>query len=281
MFQQREGFYDLPVEVPCGKCRGCLLERSRQWAVRCTHEASLWRKNVFVTLTYSSANVAKTEAGLFTLRPGDFVLFMKRLRKRRVAGVRFLQSGEYGSLGRPHHHALLFNCDFPDKVFLGKSKRGVLFRSKELEELWPLGYSSIGEVTFESAAYVARYTLKKFGCGSGGGGSRVGSEVAGEALSREPEYMTMSRRPGIGAGWFEKYGSDCFPSDELVVRGGKRMRPPRFYLERLAEGEREEVKRKRVAAAGLQDGDEVWRRRGADARLVHRRVDDYLRRSMK
>ena len=41
------------LKVPCGQCIGCRLERSRQWAIRCMHEASLHDKNCFITLTFS------------------------------------------------------------------------------------------------------------------------------------------------------------------------------------------------------------------------------------
>lgn len=217
------------VEVPCGKCEGCLLDRSQEWATRCEQEASLWKENVFVTLTYS-ADCLPVVGGVPTLRPSDFVLFMKRLRKEKGPGVRFLQAGEYGKLGRPHHHALLFNCGFSDREML-RSRPGLssLFRSKQLERLWPYGYSSIGEVTHESAAYVARYTVKKFVEPCAGLGEGDSQGVRGSAEARVPEYMTMSLKPGIGAGWFERFKGDVFPLDEIVIRGGRKVRPPRYY----------------------------------------------------
>lgn len=169
--------------------------------------------------------VSATDGGsLPTLRPDDFVLFMKRLRKSRGPGVRFLQAGEYGSLGRPHHHAVLFNCDFPDMRFFRTTPSGAtLFVSEELGELWPHGFVSVGSVTFESAAYVARYTLKKVG----------GDLAAVHYRGRHPEYLTMSRRPGIGSGWYQKFWRDMFPADRLVIRNGQLSKPPRFYEERF------------------------------------------------
>jgi len=213
VFDARLAFRDLPVTVACGKCSGCRLERARQWAVRCMHEASLYPENVFVTLTYKRV----PEGG--SLRPRDFVLFMKRLRKSRAGGIRFLQSGEYGALGRPHHHALLFNCCFPDSVFFGESSSGEeMFVSEELERLWGKGFCTASDVTFQSAGYVARYTIKK---------------VAEETLQgRRPEYMTMSRREGIGSGWIRKYESDVYPRDEVIV-SGKACKPPRFYDDKV------------------------------------------------
>lgn len=66
-----------PIEIPCGQCIGCRLERSRQWAMRCVHEASLHDDNCFVTLTYNDQHIP-SDAGL---RHRDYQLFMKRLRK--------------------------------------------------------------------------------------------------------------------------------------------------------------------------------------------------------
>ncbi len=220
VFDARTAYRDLPVTLACGKCIGCRLERSRQWAVRCVHEASLWEKNVFATLTYKELPPGGS------LRPRDFVLFMKRLRKEREClrcivpcdhgKVRFFHCGEYGAGGRPHHHVLLFNCSFDDGEVFKKAPSGeVIYRSKELERLWPHGFSSFGNVTFQSAGYVARYSLKKVSV----------SQLSG----REPEYLTMSRRKGIGAAWISKYHADVYPRDELVLSGGKVCRPPRFY----------------------------------------------------
>ena len=52
LFSSRGGYGDRSVKVACGQCMGCRLEYSRVWAMRCTHEASLYDDNCFVTLTY-------------------------------------------------------------------------------------------------------------------------------------------------------------------------------------------------------------------------------------
>lgn len=66
-----------PIEIPCGQCIGCRLEHSRQWAMRCVHEASIHDDNCFITLTYNDTNIP-SDGGL---RHRDYQLFMKRLRK--------------------------------------------------------------------------------------------------------------------------------------------------------------------------------------------------------
>lgn len=229
---------DDPLELPCGQCIGCRLERSRQWAIRCIHEAQLHDENIFITLTFSPEELEKRE-NPWSLRKKDFQDFMKRLRKHFGAKkIRYFHCGEYGEkYGRPHYHAILFGCDFPDKQLHRVVNGHRLYVSPTLEKLWPFGYSSIGTVTFESAAYVARYIMKKvtgddaethYALVDGDTGEIVGSKI--------PEYTTMSRRPGIAADWFEKYVDDLYPSDYITVRG-KKMRVPKFY-DRLMEATR-------------------------------------------
>lgn len=219
------GFGDRPLVIPCGQCVGCRLERARQWAVRCVHEASLYEENAFVTLTYADEWVPDYGS----LRKTDFQQFMKRLRKRYGSGIRFFHCGEYGSVSkRPHYHALLFGFDFPDKT-PWTSRNGLpVWRSAELELLWPFGLSEIGSVTFESASYVARYVVEKVtGERAKSHYERVDGET-GEVVRIEPEYCTMSRRPGIGRGWIEKFAAETYRADSVVVRGYE-QRPPRYY----------------------------------------------------
>lgn len=224
----------IPMDLPCGQCIGCRLERSRQWAVRCMHEASLHEDNCFITLTYDDANLPADGS----LDKRHWQLFAKRLRKR-VGRFRFFHCGEYGSqLMRPHYHACLFGVDFSDKVYFksagGESK---LYTSMVLDDVWGLGFATIGDVTFESAAYVARYVMKKV---TGKGADEYYGGL-------QPEYTTMSRRPGIASDWFRKWSNEVFPSDEVIVRGFP-CRPPRYYdnLYEVAEPTVfDEIKRKR------------------------------------
>ncbi len=225
----------LAMTVPCGRCVGCKLERSRQWAVRCMHEASLHADTSFITLTYDDEHVPR----FGSLLMDDWQKFFKRLR-RRVGKVRFFGCGEYGEqFGRPHYHACLFGLDFPDKVLW--TTRGVhdVFRSDLLESVWTYGQSEIGSLTFESAAYVARYCVKKITGKMAEAHYQCVDPETGEMGSRLPEFATMSRRPGIGAGWFDLYSDEVYPSDEVIVNG-KAAKPPRFY-DRLLESLAPEV----------------------------------------
>lgn len=241
-----------PMTLPCGRCIGCRLERSRQWAVRLVHENQLHESSSFLTLTYEKMPEGES------LNVRDIQLFLKRLRKSRgSAKLRFFQCGEYGcddpakcrnprcSHGRrPHHHMILFGEDFRDRrLQIQDSQSGLpQFWSEELEKLWGHGMCTIGEMTFESAAYVARYSLKKV----------LGDKAEAHYQGRKPEYVTMSRRPGIGAGWLKKFGfSNTYNHDSVVMRE-REMLPPKFYdkllekadpvlYERIKQGRRPEV----------------------------------------
>jgi len=209
------------ILLPCGKCVGCRLERSRQWAMRCVHESELYDRNCFLTLTYSDEKLP--EGGTLVLE--DFQKFMKKLRKRfPEEHPRYFMCGEYGEeKGRPHYHACLFNFDFDDKV-LWSTRDGVrLYTSCTLNTIWGHGYCVIGDVTFDSAAYVARYILKK----------QLGADsVIYKQKNLRPEFTSMSRRPGIGAGWYDSFKADIIPSDRCVING-KEVQPPRYYFSRL------------------------------------------------
>lgn len=226
VFKESDALLSASVSLPCGQCIGCRLERSRQWAIRCVHEASLWEDNCFITLTFNEENLRSDGS----LVKSDFQKFIKRLRKKHGSGVRYFHCGEYGSqMNRPHHHACLFNFTFKDKV-LWTIRNGVrLYRSEELEKLWPFGFCTIGDVTFESAAYAARYCLKKVT------NNRVHPKFAEDHYgNRIPEYITMSRRPGIGREWYSKFKGDVFPDGFVTIRGGIRCRVPEYY-ERIFE----------------------------------------------
>lgn len=225
-----------PLTLPCGRCIGCRLERSKVWALRCCHEASLHEANSFITLTFDPERYPKYWRDLDKQL---FVDFMKRLRiqaKREfgVDKIRFFHCGEYGQpridpetgeilhQAHAHHHAIIFGFDFPDKE-LWSCRDGVrLYRSAFLEKLWPFGFSSVGNVTFESCAYVARYVTKK-----------INGEMAEDWYGdKTPEYLTMSRMPGIARDWIEKFYTDVYPKDFITFNKGLKtlkLKPPRYY----------------------------------------------------
>lgn len=244
------------VVLPCGQCIGCRLERSRQWAMRCVHEASLHEENCFITLTYAPSCVP---AG-GSLQYDDFQRFMKRLRKRIAPRkTSFYVGGEYGeNFGRPHYHACLFGYDFPDKRYFKRTGSGEkIFTSELLDELWPLGFASIGNVTFHSAAYIARYCLAKVNGDLAELHYRYVCPDTGEIFQRTPEFNHMSLKPAIGKRWLERFRSDVFPRDYVVINGVK-VKPPKYY-DRLFSKEDEtgflEIQEQREYDAYLRRGD--------------------------
>lgn len=283
-----KGYSDMPVVVPCGRCIGCRLDRSRQWAIRCIHEASLHRDNCFITLTYSPEYIDKLcPFGSLTKKP--FQDFMKRLRRYAdlecgiSEGIRFIHCGEYGEKnGRPHEHAILFGFDFPDKKFYCFRHGFPVYRSETLEKrLWPFGLSEIGLCTFKSAAYVARYVVKKVN----------GDAAAAHYCGKLPEYLTMSNRPGIGANFYERYKGDIFPNGFLVVNNRK-CAPPRYYKKILEREDPEMYKKLYVrltaSESALRRADDVTENLRAEAvkelslhKLVRPLEGQYLSKVMK
>jgi len=194
-----------------------------------------------VTLTYQDKYLP---AG-GSLQKEDVKKFMKRLRKRFVPkcpfkkgtpefdewiaknGIRYYYCGEYGEkLGRPHYHLLLFNFSFPDSKFYKRENGNDHYRSEILEDLWsdpwtrdPIGHTLIGPVTYASAAYVARYIMKKI----------TGKTAPDHYQGKQSEYTDMSRKPGIARAWYEKYkNTDVFPRDYIVLNGVK-QKVPKYY----------------------------------------------------
>lgn len=259
-FKARAGEGD-PLELACGQCIGCRIGRSKMWAVRCMHEASLYENNCFLTLTYSDEYIPIDGSLDYT----HFQGFMKRLRKRfQGKKIRFYMCGEYGDqTNRPHYHAIIFNHDFEDKELFFSSKSGhKVYRSAILEELWKFGQSSIGNVTEQSAGYVARYVVKKI-IGRGQDinpktGKRFDAVYdrinadTGEVYKVIPEFTRMSLKPGIAQGWFDKFYNDVYPLDAIVTEGGRRMKPPRYYdkkYDAIEPYEFEAIKQERIMAA--------------------------------
>lgn len=266
VFSVVDGYRDLPVQLPCGQCIGCRLERARQWATRCVHEAQLHLHSCVVTLTYAEENLPVGH----TLVPNDAKNFIRRLR--RTSGFeasRYFLCGEYGGqFGRPHYHALLFGVWFGDSRPFKKSASGSqLYRSALAESLWPAGHVGIGEFSFESAAYAARYCVEKVN----------GEAAEGHYEGRYPEFVRMSRRPAIGRRWFERFSDDVYPEGEAVVSGRKGRSP--LYYDRLLDKERpavlEALKARRAVEAVKRLGDRSYRRLAVREELARARLSLY------
>lgn len=227
----------IPVMVPCGNCVACRLEYSKDWANRMLLEAQYHERNSFITLTYDEQHVPITEytndEGVtdlsMTLVHADFTSFMKRLRRRLEydfdVHIRFYACGEYGShTFRPHYHAIIFGWDFPDRNVYQQTVSGKLCTSRLLQECWSYGFTTVSDMSWETCAYVARYCMKKVG--------RDMKEFY-DTFALEPEFVVMSRMPGIGFQWYEDHKQDNFYKydaiDLATPKKGYHFRPPRYY----------------------------------------------------
>lgn len=191
----------------------------------------------FLTLTYDDAHCPEDGS----LRQRDLQLFLKRARKRLGVKLRYFACGEYGeNFGRPHFHVCLFGFDFVfDRVLFKKSGGGFdIYTSALLSSIWTDGFASVGELSFESAAYVARYVCKKVTGDQAKTHYAKLSLATGEIYEAVPEFARMSLKPGIGSDWYDKYWSDVFPRD-FVVMNGMKVKPPRYYDGKFAAQDEE------------------------------------------
>lgn len=236
----------LPIMLPCGNCIGCRLDRARDWANRCMHESEMHEHNSFITLTYSDDHLPDD----YSVDVREIQLFMKRLRfELYPIKVRFFAVGEYGDqTQRPHYHALIFGYDFPDRVIYARTKDGIRYTSEQLDKIWGLGRTEVGTLTIKSANYCARYTMKKMGGDLADRHYLRTHPKTGLVVKVQPEFCVQSRRPGLGSRWFDKYKSDCFPSDFLVVEG-RQTAVPKYYVRKLTEEHINKVKLKRKIAS--------------------------------
>jgi len=262
----------VPLEVPCGRCIGCRLAKSREWSVRCMHEASLHWDNCWLTLTLND-EYKNTRPNPYSLEKGpksEITRFIKRYRKKFGNGIRFLYCGEYGEAcffcnksekfcysegcknfhpwrGRPHYHVCIFNHDFKDKIHFKNINGLPHYTSETLDALWTdpktklnMGHATISDLTPDSAAYTARYSLKKIT----GDLAKHDDPVTqikhyqrinpyGEIIDLLPEYINMSRAPGIGKRWLDLYPKEVLDNDSVLFKT-LRIKPPRYYDDKLS-----------------------------------------------
>lgn len=283
---------------PCGNCAGCKIEHAAQWTMRSYHESSLFSDNCFITLTYSPEKLP-LRGGVSVLDDEHLSDFWKRLRKHNKGfteiedystgkwskPIRYVACGEYGDkLGRPHYHASLFNFNFTDLVQFGWSKpiRGFksvpLYTSPTLEKLWGHGYVNVAPFNANTAAYVARYVMKKINGKAAEQHYRHFDLGTGEVIDRPREFSRQSNKPGIGAHWYHRFKDDIYPHDHYVY-DGRVMRPPKYYdllFERESPTLFSQIRRKRLASKPLMD-EEFFRDMEAKNVIVEQHVQQFIR----
>lgn len=267
-----KGWYEIHVPssaivpLPCGQCAYCRMQRAKEWAIRCSHEAEMYSNNYFVTLTYDDVFLPRGnfldldgEVKDTSLVPDHASKFVKRLRsecerKFNHQGIRVFYAGEYGELsGRPHFHLLLFNMPdlhvLGDLFFLKKTSGYTIYRSNLIESVWStprkrgadgisLGFSTVCDFTFEAAAYVAQYTFKKvtglaYSALIGACDHLADPDDPSFKISpRVQPFCHMSNRPGIGAPYYEKYKDEIRETDRVHYSKAFEAfssKPPRYY----------------------------------------------------
>lgn len=282
VFNQSEGFKDLCVTLPCGRCIGCRLEYSRQWACRAVHEMKSHPTGCSLTLTYDDEHLPPGG----TLQKEDHQKFMKLLRKKYAPKeIRVFYCGEYGEKHkRPHYHTCLFNHDFEDKKWNGEmTETGYkLYESEELNKLWKLGRARVAELNFETAAYAARYMTKKI----------KGPKAAEHYKGRLPEYADASRGrgevKGLGYAYCKKWLYEIYPADEVMIeKMGKYIAipPPKYYDKILEKTDPElysRVMAKRKAEQwALRDNPDSTPERLNARRQVHEAQGKMLKRTIE
>lgn len=208
------------IQFECRKCLPCRLNIAREKAIRCMHEASQHEENIFLTLTYSDQNLISPR-----LQYKDWQDFAKRLRTTTSNKITYMVTGEYGDKNkRPHWHAILFNYRPTDAKYYQNTDRGdQIHTSSLIDELWgkndpESAPSQIGEVTLDSAGYVARYAAKKLIHGHDG------------THDYNPTHKTSSKR-AIGRSWIEKYHDHTFQNGFVVLSNGQQTKIPRYYVD--------------------------------------------------
>ncbi len=219
------------MNVPCSGCIGCRTDRRKEWAARIMHEASLYKSNSFLTLTYNDENVPNDGS----LVKSHHQNFMKRLRQRYPkTKIKYYMCGEYGDYtARPHYHTALFNLSFPDEILYSHNHGLPLYTSEILEKTWRQGFATIGTLDYEAAEYIAGYVVKKI-TGPQADDHYRRYDQYGNPYWLQEEYNAMSK--GIGEAWFTKYWRDVYPSDDMPVPGVGIVRSPPRYYEKLMEG---------------------------------------------
>lgn len=239
------------IKVPCGKCLGCRNDYARRWSARCYHEGVMhdnFKNCAFITFTFNN-NMLFKRKNPWSVDKNAFSQWIKRFRERirykygnDATDIRFFACGEYGSKGsshRPHYHMLLYGFNFPDKyVIRGQGYPKKLqprkvgdhvvynYRSPFLESCWTpvdsdesFGFTTISEVNQFTCSYVARYVMKK-SCND-------------MFPNREPVFTNSSRRPGIGASYFDSHYKEMFALGHIKIGKNFVSDIPRYYVDRL------------------------------------------------
>lgn len=228
------------LRVPCGKCIGCMLDKANDWATRCYCETKGWTNNCFITLTYNDENLPENGQ----LIKKDLQDFWKRLRyyyegketwvnpqNGKVENpIRYFVCGEYGpKTNRPHYHACVFNWKPDDLKFYKENHAGdKLYISKKLTKIWGKGYVIIGDLTYQSACYVARYVSKKI----------FKDKKLYKIANFQREFTLCSTNGGIGIKFWQKFKNKITENKGIMIKIKNKVKIkkiPKYFMRKWKE----------------------------------------------
>lgn len=223
----------------CGQCLPCRINKRRIWTTRILLESACHVDKSFVTLTYDDVSMPEyvdKETGEVrgNLVRKELQDWFKRLRKRIAPlKVRYFAVGEYGDkTERPHFHIALFgypSCRYGNTRHIKGRKSACCSVCKVIDETWGKGRVSVDRLEKDSAQYICGYTVKKM--------------TAPDDMrlnGRNPEFATMSLKPGIGFNFMYEMASSMLEFDlenkgddvPSTVRSGAKEMPMGRYLQR-------------------------------------------------
>lgn len=213
------------MEVPCGRCLACKIQKSREWTHRIMFELQSWNDAGFLTLTYDDNFLPKN----YSLVKRDLQNFIKRFRRYlKDEKIKYYGCGEYGEdTCRPHYHLIIFGfgvCTALKHKHTLVPMKGQVFKvlSGPLVELWSNGFVSIGEVEYDSARYVTGYINKKY--------SGVLADKVYTQTKREIPFQVCSQ--GVGLDYAIKDSKRITENCYLSMRGQK-LGIPRYFKKKL------------------------------------------------
>jgi len=257
--------------LPCGQCQGCLIDRANDWATRCYCENKTSTDSCYVTFTYNDENLPKDRS----LNKKDMTDFWKRLRYYNPnAKIRYIYCGEYGDeLERPHYHAIIYNYRPKDlKFYKYNYNEDKLFTSKTLKKIWGKGFVIIGDVTYQSSAYVTRYVTKKI----------FGKHAEEHYQGKVKEFIETSRNGGIGIQYWEENKKEIIKNRGLYIKiknKAKLKNIPKYYMKKLKEENLEMFEE--IQFERMEKANETWEKILSNTNLSKNDYLDMMERNFK
>ena len=136
---------DYELQVPCGKCAGCLKSKRLGWSIRLLYELENYRESTFVTLTLDDDNLKR-----FSKTPKKpLMLYIDRLRKHLGYRPKYFFVSELGEeTHRLHYHGIIF----------GTNKKDFPFELQQ--DKWQYGICWFGYCNAKTCNYIVKYLLK-------------------------------------------------------------------------------------------------------------------------